>query len=422
MNPVTMRLAAAFCACLVLLSPSLSSAQVIRYFCYIQNECSVIRSLLPSFSEEHPGIKVEVQVVPYQAIRETLPVQLAAGRGPDIASVTDLPGLNHHYLDLTPFIDTEYWEQNFGDVLNWFRRDTADAGIYGLLTQLTLTGAYVNLTLFEQARVELPGRTASWEDWVKATRTVADVTGTPFPMAIDRSGHRIAAPAINFGAEVFGKDGEVELIDAGFESFVAWFAKAMNDGTFVKETWAVGGTTYRDARREFVNAEVVFYFSGSWQVRPFDEAIGDRFDWAVVGSPCGPGGCSGMPGGTGMVGFKHTEHPWAVAQFINFFARKDNYKELISKTNSIPAHRGVASEAIGYPGSSPQALKALRVWIGEAERVSAIASRLQGYPGNRAVFDIAVRRVTQIIVGEMSLEQGLSRIALDLQKLGGERG
>ena len=32
----------------------------------------------------------------------TLPIQLAAGEGPDIARVTDLGGLNKYYADITP--------------------------------------------------------------------------------------------------------------------------------------------------------------------------------------------------------------------------------------------------------------------------------------------------------------------------------
>ena len=53
--------------------------------------------------------------MPYKAILESLPVQLAAGEGPDLARVTDLGGLNQYYLDLAPYVDAAYWEANFGD-------------------------------------------------------------------------------------------------------------------------------------------------------------------------------------------------------------------------------------------------------------------------------------------------------------------
>jgi hypothetical protein len=61
--------------------------------------CSPVRG------RESEGIDVVVDVVPYQAILENLPVQLAAGTGPDMAKVTDLGGLNEYYLDLTPYVD-----------------------------------------------------------------------------------------------------------------------------------------------------------------------------------------------------------------------------------------------------------------------------------------------------------------------------
>jgi alpha-1,4-digalacturonate transport system substrate-binding protein len=67
------------------------------------------------------GIDVVVDVVPYQAILENLPVQLAAGDRPDIAKVTDLGGLNEYYLDLTPYVDADYWEESFGGTLDWYR-------------------------------------------------------------------------------------------------------------------------------------------------------------------------------------------------------------------------------------------------------------------------------------------------------------
>lgn len=76
------------------------------------NEGEVLRDLLDRFEADNPDIKVVVDTVAYQAILESLPVQLAAGEGPDIARVTDLGGLAQHYLDLSPHLgDTAYWEE-----------------------------------------------------------------------------------------------------------------------------------------------------------------------------------------------------------------------------------------------------------------------------------------------------------------------
>jgi len=101
----------------------------IRVQCYSDgNECEVTSDLAKRFETRNPGIKVIVDKVPYKAVTETLPVQLAAGEGPDIARVTDLGGLNKYYLDMTPHLGAraKYWEENFGPTLKWLRASPSD--------------------------------------------------------------------------------------------------------------------------------------------------------------------------------------------------------------------------------------------------------------------------------------------------------
>ena len=389
-------------------------AQEIRFMCYSDgNECEVYDDVLTRFEAANPGVDVIVDVVPYQAILENLPVQLAAGTGPDMAKVTDLGGLNQYYLDLTPHIDTGYWDASFGPTLDWYRVGDRQ-GYYGLHSQLTITGAFANATLFEQAGIEMPGEGATWEDWAAATRAVAEATGTPFPMAIDRSGHRVAGPAISYGAQYFDADGNGSF--AGFEPFAEAFVGWNEDGTFARDVWASqGGATYQDAAQEFINGQLVFYYSGSWQVGRMDSQVGDLFDWQVVGSPCGPAGaCSGMPGGAGIVGFEQSQNPEIVAAVIDFLAQEDIYAEVAARTRNLPAHQGVAAAGVEFEGASPAAQAALNAFASDLADVSPIAFAYQGYAGNRAMFGITVERLSQAIVGELSVADAVARMGEDL--------
>ena len=54
------------------------------------NEGEVLRDLLDRFEADNSDISVEIDTVPYSAILENLPLDLAAGEGPDMARVTDL--------------------------------------------------------------------------------------------------------------------------------------------------------------------------------------------------------------------------------------------------------------------------------------------------------------------------------------------
>ncbi|PUB18505.1 ABC transporter substrate-binding protein [Yoonia sediminilitoris] len=393
------------------------AAQEITYMCSSDGtECATAREIFDRFEAENPGVTVVVDEVPYKAILESLPVQLAAGTGPDMAKVTDLGGLSQYYLDLSPYVDAQYWEDSFGGTLDWYRKGADDNGIYGLHSQLTITGGYANKTLFDQAGIEMPGGDATWDDWAAATRAVAEATGTDFPMAMDRSGHRIAGPAISYGAKLFDANGEGKLVDEGFTAYVQKFVDWHNDGTMARDVWAgSGGSSYQDAAQEFINGELVYYYSGSWNVAKMDDNIGDAFDWVVVGSPCGSGGCSGMPGGAGIVGFEGTEHPELVAKAIDYLAQEENYAEMTAKTKNIPAHLGVASKGVEYPGASEGAANALNAWAAQVAKVSPVAFQYQGYKNNRAMFNITVERVTQAIVGELSVEDAMARAAADLE-------
>jgi alpha-1,4-digalacturonate transport system substrate-binding protein len=114
----------------VVLGAAAQAATELRYTCYGDgNECEVMREQLDAFERQNPDIKVALDKVAYKAILESLPVQLAAGEGPDLARVTDLGGLNKYYLDLTPHVEAAYWEQNFGESLKWFRAGPDDKGI-----------------------------------------------------------------------------------------------------------------------------------------------------------------------------------------------------------------------------------------------------------------------------------------------------
>ena len=411
-------LASATAAMGMMLGANAVSAQEITYMCSSDGtECATAREIFDRFEKANPGVTVKIDEVPYKAILESLPVQLAGGTGPDMAKVTDLGGLSKYYLDLAPYVDAKYWEDSFGGTLDWYRKGHDDKGIYGMHSQMPITGAYINKTLFEQAGVAVPGADATWDDWAAATKEVAMKTETKFPMAMDRSGHRIAGPAISYGAKLFDASGEAILVDDGFTAYVQKFVDWHEDGTMARDVWAgTGGSSYQAADKEFLNGDLVYYYSGSWQVAKMDNNIGDAFDWVVVGSPCGTGGCSGMPGGAGIEGFSDTKHPELVAKAIDFLAQEGNYAEMTAKTKNIPAHLGVAAKGVEYAGASKGASDALNAWGAQVAKVSPVAFAYQGYKGNRAMFIITVQRVTQAIVGELSVADAMDRAKEDLAK------
>jgi alpha-1,4-digalacturonate transport system substrate-binding protein len=334
-----------------------ASAQEIRFMCYSDgNECEVYDDVLEPLRGRNEGIDVVVDVVPYQAILENLPVQLAAGTGPDIAKVTDLGGLNEYYLDLTPYVDTAYWEASFGGTLDWYRGGPDRSG-------------HLRHAQPADHHRRLRERHALRAGGHRDAGRGCDLGRLGRSLPRRGRGHRHALPDGDRPLRP-PRRGSRDLLRCGSSvrprrqrrrcrrrlqrlrgAVRGWH----EDGTIARDVWAgQGGATYQDAAQEFINGELVFYYSGSWQVGRMDEQVGDFFDWQVVGSPCGPAGaCSGMPGGAGIVGFEQTENPEAVAAVIDFLAQEDIYAEVTARTRNLPGHLGVASAGVEFQDASP---------------------------------------------------------------------
>lgn len=395
------------------------NAADLRVQCYSDgNECEVTGDIAKRFEAENAGTKVIIDKVPYKAVLETLPVQLAAGEGPDIARVTDLGGLNKYYLDLTKYLSPvrrKAWTTNFASTLPWFQAGPADKGIYGLMSQLTVTGAFVNKTLFEQANMLLPGEKATWDQWMLAADKVAKATKTPFAMAMDRSGHRFAPLAVAYGAKILDAKG-APVIDVGYQTAVKKFVEWNKSGLMPKEVWGgIGGSQYRDAFEEFANGRVVMFYSGSWQIKRMDSQVTKSFHWTVVPPPCGPAACTAMPGGAAFVAFKSTKQPALAAKFLDFFAEDANYKELMARTENIPASLSVAKAGVAYK-VSPLSSSALDAFVAAVPKIAPANYMLQGYRFNRPIFNATAQRVGQAIVGEMSVDDALKRMAADIDE------
>lgn len=379
-------------------------------------EGEVLADLMKRFMDQNPDIKVTIDNVAFGVIKEQLPVQLEAGHGPDIARVTALKDLSRHWLDLRPLIsDAAYWDANFGAQADWMRPDGSNQ-ISGFMTQVTLTGGFANKTLFEQAGVPLPGPDATWDDWATASKKVADSQQIPFAMALDRSGHRITAPNIAFGANYIGADGKPAPLDKGAKDFITKFVGWTNDGVMSKDVWvSAAGQTYRAAADDFINAQLAYYYSGSWQIPNFATKIGNGFDWVATGSPCGPAACTGMPGGAGLVAVKYTKNPKDVAKVMDYLASEAVVKEFSERTLFIPAHKGILDKGdLNFKTEDPQVKAALDVFVKASKTTAPAAQKMPGWRWADTVYGALVTRVAQVIAGELPLDDAFTRIDSDV--------
>ena len=400
-----------------LLSSSVAFAGDVRIMWYSDGvEGEVMKDLVDRFNQENPDINVILDDVGYKVVQEQLPVELEAGRGPDIARVTNLKTLADHWLDLRPHIaDPAYWEANFGDHFDWMRPDGSDA-ITGFMTQLTLTGGFANKTLFEQAGVEIPGPDATWDEWVEAASQVQQSQQINAAFVIDRSGHRISAPIVSYGGNYIGDDGMPAPIDDGVKTFSKKLVEWTEAGLMNKETWvSAAGTTYRAGIDDFVNAQVAYYYSGSWQIAALSGKIGNNFDWVATGSPCGTAGCSGLPGGAALVGIKYTQNAEEVDKVMDYFASEAVVKEFTERTLFLPAHKAVAAGELDFQTEDENVKAALDTFVKATGDILPAANALPAWSWANPIYGVLTTRISQGMAGEMSIDDAFVRIDEDIK-------
>ena len=384
------------------------------------NEGAVLRDQLDKFEAENPDIKVVIDTVDYaEGIQKTLPLQIQAGEGPDMARITAFTGLTDYYLNMRDLVaDPAYWDASFPEIiLNAMRPEGDTTGLYGFPNQFTITGPFINRTLFEQAGVEVPSDSSdavTWQQWTDAAKQVAEATGTPYAMAIDRSGHRVAGPAISDGATFFDADGNVTIDSPGFRDFantmISWHTESITPA----EVWISNSGSYASAVDYFINGQLVFYMSGSWQIGNFAPNIGDTFDWEAVPNPAGPGGSTGMPGGAVMVALKETEHPAEVARVMDYLVQHDQQAEFAARTLFIPGHLGLAEEGVDYQTDVAGAKQSLNMFLSQLPTISEQAYQMNFHPNNSAIFNAIRDRLGQVLTGELSLDDAIVRMQEDV--------
>jgi len=381
----------------------------IRFTYYADGvEADVIKPLIDKFMADNPGITVILDVVPYKTIDEQLPVQVDSGEGPDMARITNFGAYAGKLLDLRSYLaDSAYYEANFPAPI------LSALGYGGYPDALTVTGPFVNKTLFDQAGVEIPGEGTTWEEWTALAKQVAEATGVQYAISIDRTGHRFAGPAMSMGATLINAESNFTVDTPGFRSF-AEIVKGWHDNALTPQEVWLGAEPVNSCIAAFKSGQLVMCMSGSWQINGLAKDVGDAFDWVVVPNPTGAGGSTGIAGGSAVVAFAGTQHPQEVAKLIAFLIQAENYAAFSAGTSSLPAHTGVAEAGVAFNTDNPMVLAALSAYTAEVPKLTDQAVSLNVHPYAFAYYRNSANRIAQYLSGELTLDEMLVNLQQDI--------
>jgi alpha-1,4-digalacturonate transport system substrate-binding protein len=89
-------------------------------------------------------------------------------------------------------------------------------------------------------------------------------------------------------------------------------------------------------------------------------------------------------------------------------------EEFHARTLFLPGHIGLAAQGIEWDTDNANAEASLNTFTAQVAVLDPLAYTMQAYVFNTLVFNAQRDRITQVIVGELSMDEAIERIQEDI--------
>lgn len=279
-----------------------------------------------AFEEENPDIKIDMENVSDEAIKDKLSVIASGGDMPDIyftwtGERTKRFARNEKALDLTSYLDEDSeWKDSF--LPAFLNNVTYDGKTYAIPFRSGVMFMLYNKQVFEDNNLEVP---ETWDEFIDICDKLngTDVT----PIAFGNSSPWYASwwigllNAMMVPADVTDKDYTPEtgeFTDEAYVESVQTFLDLNNKGYFGDH---VNSKDYYQVREEFYVGKAAMILDATPQFTQYDDGMGAE-NWGFFKIPTmeGAKGDAGTIGGGGeaWVVSKDTKHPDEAVKFLKF--------------------------------------------------------------------------------------------------------
>ncbi|MFD1044881.1 ABC transporter substrate-binding protein, partial [Kibdelosporangium lantanae] len=365
------------------------------------------RALVKDF-ERQTGSTVDLQIIPFAELDQQLQARIAANNAPDVARESTLTGFRDALLDLRGAgqdIGSQFLDETHGYIHN------PNGDLVAVPSDLTMNGPFVNLDQFAKAGVTPPAtdKPWTWDEMVANAKKVQQANGTPYAIAYDKSGHRVSGMFNQFGTNLYGTDGKVQLDPAKAARAVQLFVDLNRQNAMSQDFWIESGTKYKGGNDIFLAGDAPVYFSGNWQVSQFVKAA--RFRWAAVPNPCADR-CGGFPGGKFMMAFKQSRDPQLAAKFIAFMNSREAQEKYAKESQFLPTRKDLVADGVKYP----QRAEDMAVFLADVKRTGPDTYASDYSPGFTPTATVIVKELANAIAGKQSVADTVTNIRAAAEK------
>ncbi len=305
-------------------------------------EAEVVGELVREFEAEHPGIRVEVQNIPWTAAHEKLLTAYAADGLPDLCQLgnTWVPEFAtlQALTPLQPWVDAsdEVAPQDYFPGI--WDTNVIDGQLVGIPWYVDTRLLFYRKDLLREAGYDHPPR--DWAEWERMNAALKQRMGAgryPVLMPLNEFEPQLSLALQQDDPLLRDDDTRGNFRSPGFRRALGFYANMYQQG------WApkMSETQISNVWDEFFRGFTAFYLSGPWNIREFNKrqppALQGEWGTAPLPGPDGPG--AGIAGGTSLVVFRSSRHKEAAWQLIEFLSRPAMQQRLHAIIGDLPPRR-----------------------------------------------------------------------------------
>lgn len=313
-------------------------------------EAEYVRKLVPEFEKRNPGIKIEVQQIPWTAAQEKLVTAFASDNTPDACQlgntwVPQFAALNA-IIPLDNFIknSNQVKKEKYFDGI--WETNVIGNKVFGIPWYIDTRVMYYRKDVFERAGYQNPPKT--WNELFDLAKKIKSLYPNQEKYAIYLPTNEFA-PFIIFGMQAGSsilKNNDTEGNFSGKEFKEAF--KFLTD--FHKQKLApMGISQVTNVYQAFAEEYFSIYISGPWNIPEFKNWMkGNLADkWMTAPMPGYENEYPGvsLAGGSSLVIFKNSKYKNEVWKFFEYLSEAKTQIQFYTLLNNLPAIR----EAWEYP-------------------------------------------------------------------------
>lgn len=317
--------------------------EVVRFWA-MGREGEVVAELIPEFERLHPGIRVDLQQIPWTAAHEKLLTAFAGRVTPDVAQlgsswVPELVALGALEPLDRRIAGSQIVKPNDFFPGGWAGNDI-NRRIWGIPWYSDTRILFYRSDLLRDAGfAEMPD---NWGDWVRAMRAVKQ-RGNPRDFAIFLPINEYE-PLLAFALQqpdpllrAGGRYGNFQ--SPGFVRASNFYLELFNQELAPRAT----NTQISNIYAEFAKGRFAFIITGPWNIGEFESRMppGRQDDWmtAPLPGPNGPG--LSIAGGSSLAIFARSERKPAAWKLIEYLSQPAIQLRFFELTGDLPPRRSV---------------------------------------------------------------------------------